>query len=447
MKKLSDTKKLLILIGSFLGIIILLFIIYIFFTKRYVVVFTSENGQIKERYHKVTFSSDLETKITPLEGYTFDSITGCSDAYYFEDKLIIKNIKQDLVCNVVFKKIDKKVSINVSNATVIGNKEITVEYLDDAVFLIDKKDKTYFSKSTCKNTSFDSNTNKLTISGVTDNLDCDITFADYITVDFDTDSNDIVDSQKLYPHSSPTKPKNPEKEGYTFVGWYYNDILFDFNTKLDSSITLVAKWTRYFDIELDYKRIYNTSIDESFLKNTSIIVEENNTIRIPLTTYNYILLSDAKVVCSGVFCPIVSLTDKEITIKNLTKDVTININYSCNIDYTKSSVIDISYSDLLCLTSAPVDDYFIYVYDNRFIDSDYEDLIAKEIKAYKKNDDVKMYKISREELSDLSSKYESNNAYYLAYINGKDHSKYSILTGKNSKESLDTFLSGFCIGC
>ena len=83
MKKLSDTKKLLILIGSFLGIIILLFIIYIFFTKRYVVVFTSENGQIKERYHKVTFSSDLETKITPLEGYTFDSITGCSDAYYF----------------------------------------------------------------------------------------------------------------------------------------------------------------------------------------------------------------------------------------------------------------------------------------------------------------------------------------------------------------------------
>ena len=43
MKKLSDTKKLLILIGSFLGIIILLFIIYIFFTKRYVVVFTSEN--------------------------------------------------------------------------------------------------------------------------------------------------------------------------------------------------------------------------------------------------------------------------------------------------------------------------------------------------------------------------------------------------------------------
>ena len=58
-----------------------------------------------------------------------------------------------------------------------------------------------------------------------------------------------------------------------------------------------------------------------------------------------------------------------------------------------------------------------------------------------------MYKISREELSDLSSKYESNNAYYWAYINGKDHSKYSILTGKNSKESLDTFLSGFCIGC
>lgn len=34
----------------------------------------------------------------------------------------------------------------------------------------------------------------------------------------------------------------PSRDGYRFVGWYYNDEPFDFNTKVTSNITLVAKW-------------------------------------------------------------------------------------------------------------------------------------------------------------------------------------------------------------
>lgn len=38
------------------------------------------------------------------------------------------------------------------------------------------------------------------------------------------------------------EPEVPVKEGYTFVGWYENDTLFDFNTPITSSHTLVARF-------------------------------------------------------------------------------------------------------------------------------------------------------------------------------------------------------------
>lgn len=38
------------------------------------------------------------------------------------------------------------------------------------------------------------------------------------------------------------EPEAPLKEGYTFVGWYENDTLFDFNTPITSSHTLVARF-------------------------------------------------------------------------------------------------------------------------------------------------------------------------------------------------------------
>ena len=38
------------------------------------------------------------------------------------------------------------------------------------------------------------------------------------------------------------EPEAPVKEGYTFVGWYENDTLFDFNTPITSPHTLVARF-------------------------------------------------------------------------------------------------------------------------------------------------------------------------------------------------------------
>jgi len=41
-----------------------------------------------------------------------------------------------------------------------------------------------------------------------------------------------------------TRPSDPVKEGYTFEGWYYNGVKFDFTTKITSNITLETRWTK-----------------------------------------------------------------------------------------------------------------------------------------------------------------------------------------------------------
>lgn len=36
----------------------------------------------------------------------------------------------------------------------------------------------------------------------------------------------------------------PVKEGYKFIGWYYEDILWDFNTRITSNLTLTARYEK-----------------------------------------------------------------------------------------------------------------------------------------------------------------------------------------------------------
>ena len=50
----------------------------------------------------------------------------------------------------------------------------------------------------------------------------------------------IVQTIKANRNETITKITNPKKEGYTFVGWYVGDTLFDFNTPIDQDYTLTA---------------------------------------------------------------------------------------------------------------------------------------------------------------------------------------------------------------
>ncbi len=45
--------------------------------------------------------------------------------------------------------------------------------------------------------------------------------------------------------------EDPVKEGYNFIGWYYNGVLFDFKTKIKSDMTLEARFEEAKEIELE----------------------------------------------------------------------------------------------------------------------------------------------------------------------------------------------------
>ena len=53
-------------------------------------------------------------------------------------------------------------------------------------------------------------------------------------------------------------PENPTKSFANFEGWYYNNTLFDFNTKINYPITLTAKWSYDYANLVNY--IYRNTI-------------------------------------------------------------------------------------------------------------------------------------------------------------------------------------------
>jgi len=81
--------------------------------------------------------------------------------------------------------------------------------------------------------------------------------ATYYTVSFNENTGDTkVPSQKVVAGGKATKPEDPKKEGFVFLGWYYNDRLYDFDKPVTKNITLGAAWrsytsTKYYIVSFD----------------------------------------------------------------------------------------------------------------------------------------------------------------------------------------------------
>ncbi len=63
------------------------------------------------------------------------------------------------------------------------------------------------------------------------------------TVTFDSNGGSKVESITVKKGETITKPEDPTKENYNFVGWYLDDEPFDFTSKITKNITLKAKWS------------------------------------------------------------------------------------------------------------------------------------------------------------------------------------------------------------
>lgn len=79
-------------------------------------------------------------------------------------------------------------------------------------------------------------------------ISCDLSSESDIrtnTVTFNTNGGTTVADQTVTEGDTAVEPTDPTKDGYTFAGWYSDEIFtteFDFLTAIDSDITLYASW-------------------------------------------------------------------------------------------------------------------------------------------------------------------------------------------------------------
>ena len=81
----------------------------------------------------------------------------------------------------------------------------------------------------------------------------------YHTVTFVTNSTSVIDPIQVKENTLITKPSDPEKSGYKFIGWYMDEactIAWNFDNKLHADVTLYAKYekvTTYEDVYYSYR--------------------------------------------------------------------------------------------------------------------------------------------------------------------------------------------------
>ena len=79
------------------------------------------------------------------------------------------------------------------------------------------------------------------------------------TIKFETNGGNTIEAEKT--NGKITEPKAPEKEGYTFDGWYTDKELtkkFDFDKAVSGNVTLYAKWTENAEESIENKQIILT---------------------------------------------------------------------------------------------------------------------------------------------------------------------------------------------
>lgn len=82
------------------------------------------------------------------------------------------------------------------------------------------------------------------------------------TVTFDSNGGTTVAKKTVEKNKTVSRPTDPARDGYTFIGWYYNDVQYNFNTLVTSNITLVAKWEKISTITYKIEAIEDSYVGQ-----------------------------------------------------------------------------------------------------------------------------------------------------------------------------------------
>ena len=149
------------------------------------------------------------------------------------------------------------------------------------------------------------------------------------TISFDTDGGSNVSRQNIMYASLASEPTDPEKEEYTFAGWYIDDEFteeFDFDTPVTEDITLYAKWEPIkYTIILktnDSKMGTVASLKSEAAKDEVVII-----VATPSEGYRFVeWQSEDVVMSSGIF----TMPNKDVTITAIFEQITYKVSFNAN---------------------------------------------------------------------------------------------------------------------
>ena len=283
---MEGKKRTIIIVIGVVLIIACLVAYFIFANKKYTITFDSDGGsvvekQIVKRGEKVNKPTD-----PTRDGYIFIEWDLGSSIYDFSAK-----VTRNLILKAVWKeqeggKVTYVVNFNTDGGNSVSNQIINKDgtitkpqdpvrdgykflgwYSNNVLFdfntpvttnleLVAKWEKakdnstTGTTTTTKKNDTTSSTTKKTTTkkndttnTTTTKKTTTTTTEAKKYTVKFDSNGGSKVSSKEVTSGSKVSKPSNPTRTGYKFSGWTLNNKAYDFNSKITSNITLVAKWT------------------------------------------------------------------------------------------------------------------------------------------------------------------------------------------------------------
>ncbi len=120
------------------------------------------------------------------------------------------------------------------------------------------------------------------------------------TVSFDSNGGSQVDDQKVESGSKVTKPNDPTRAGYTFVEWTLDGKTYNFNSKVEKNITLVAVW-RANQVSTNTNNNYGIGNAKPVAKPKPVVPEIKRytvTFSYEIGVYNEVVVEEGNVVAA-----------------------------------------------------------------------------------------------------------------------------------------------------
>ena len=99
-------------------------------------------------------------------------------------------------------------------------------------------------------------------------------------VTFNVDGGSSVESVEVEEENVLVKPADPKKEGYTFVEWQLDGIVFDFTTKITKDIELKAIWKKESEVTVSFDTDGGSKVTSQVLKVDEVAKKPSNPTRI-----------------------------------------------------------------------------------------------------------------------------------------------------------------------